>query len=270
MPITLKLKKEPELYLETDSITPDQFAGKSTKDIQDLTVFLANREMKLGDFFDVSGKSGNNAEETSINIEGNCNLVQRIGEKMTNGDITIKGNCGMHLGNTMTGGKITVEGNAAEWCGSMMEGGEILVKGDAGNHCASAYRGNWIGMKGGKIKVLGRVGVESGSWMRNSKTNNLWPILECGSADYYLGVHNHGGTIICEGDAEGRIGADMARGQIVVKGKIKKKILSSFRKVGDIKEIKSPAGVVKGQFIEYEGDCAVNAKKAQGRLYIAK
>ena len=73
--------------------------------------------MKISDFFDISGKPGKTAEETSIIIEGNCDLVQRIGEKMSAGEITIKGNCGMHLGNTMTGGKITVEGNAAEWCG---------------------------------------------------------------------------------------------------------------------------------------------------------
>lgn len=268
MPVNLKLTNEPEFYLEADCITPDTFAGKSNEDIAKLKVFEGNKQATLGDYFTITGQSGSDAAGTDITIEGNCELVQRIGEKMSAGSITVKGNVGMHLGNTMSGGKITVEGNAGAWAAAMLDGGEIIINGDAGDHCASAYRGNWIGMQDGKVTVKGRVGVESGSWMRAIRSRNKWPVLKVGSADWYLGVHNHGGTIICENDAEGRVGADMARGQIFINGNIKRP-LPTFKKLGETSEIKSPAGTITGNYIEYEGDYAVDAKP-KARVYVAK
>ena len=272
MAITLKLKINLDMTLDADSITPDNFAGKKTDEIQKFSVFYGNRKMELGEFFDISGKTGTTPAETSIIIEGDCYRVYRIGEKMSAGEIIIKGNCGMHVGNTMSGGKITVEGNAGPWAGAMMdgsgEGGTLTINGDAGDHCAGGYRGNWIGVNNGKIIVKGKVGVESGSWMRATKSRKKYPVFECGSADIYLGIHNHGGTIICHGDAVGRTGADMARGQIFVKGKVSR-MLPSFKSLGATKDVNSPAGIIKGNFIEYEGDYAV-AAKPKGRLYILK
>jgi len=266
MPVTLKLKKQPEFYLETDCISPDQFAGKNIEEIKQLKVYYANQEMKFSDWFEITDSPAKAAAEMEIIVIGNCDLVQRIGEKMTAGKITIKGNCGMHVGSCMTGGKIVVEGNAAEWAGAMMDGGELEILKDAGNHCAAAYRGNWIGMNSGKIIVHGKVGIESGSWMRATKSRNKYPILECGSADMFLGVHNHGGTIICHGDAEARIGADMNEGIIIVEGKVKE-ILPSFKKAQEVTEIQIPNGSIKGKFIDYLGDYAVSEKPA-GHLYI--
>ncbi|MHA1821132.1 MAG: formylmethanofuran dehydrogenase subunit C [Promethearchaeota archaeon] len=268
MTVTLKLKKKPELELEADCISPDNFAGKKIGEIKKLPVYLGNREQVLEDYFEISGKPGDNPEDTEIVIEGDCSLVKRIGEKMSAGNIVIKGNCGMHVGNYMTGGKILVEGNADAWAGAMMDGGELEIKGDAGDHCASAYRGFWVGVNNGHIIVHGRVGVESGSWMRVTKTRNKFPIFECGSADLYLGLHNHGGTIICHGDVEGRVGADMSHGQIIIKGKVKE-MLPSFKKIGDIDKITTPAGEITGNFEEYAGDYAISPKP-RGRLYLAK
>jgi formylmethanofuran dehydrogenase subunit C len=267
MPITLTLQNPPEFYLEADCVSPDNFAGKSIGDIGLMTVYHGNQEKKLSDFFIIIGEAEKKAKDVKIIIEGDCSLVQRLGEKMSDGELIIHGNCGMHLGNYMTSGSIKVEGNAAEWAGAMMEGGSIEISGDAGNHCASAYRGFWVGMKGGLIKVQGRVGVESGSWMRSSKTYKKYPVLWCGSADLYLGIHNHGGTIICEGNAEGRVGADMSHGQIIVMGKVKK-MLPSFMKGDDVKEIKTPAGEFNGKYTEYSGDHAL--PKPKGALYIKK
>jgi len=266
MPITLKIIKKPDTYLETEIITPDNFANKKLEEIKNLPIYLGNRKMKISDFFEVYDDIGKTVSETTINIEGDLSRVQRIGEKMSAGEIIINGNVGMHLGNSMKGGKITVKGNADDWVGAMMEGGEIVIEGNAGNHCGSAYRGNWIGMTNGKIFVKGKVGVESGAWMRSSKTYNQYPILKCGSADLYLGVHNHGGTIICEGDCEGRTGADMASGQIIIKGKIKQ-MLPSFKKVEKIKEVQTPIGTIKGDFIKYIGDFSISPKPT-GELYI--
>lgn len=267
--VSFKLIKEPELYLEAENICPDAIIGKTEAEIKKLPVFLGNKQYTIGDYFEVKGNAGKTAAETSIVIENDVKNVFRIGQKMTAGEILIKGSCGMHLGNGMTGGKITVEKDAAEWAGAMMDGGEILIKGNAGNHCGAAYRGYWVGMNSGKITVLGKIGAESGSWMRATKTSKKFPVIECGSADYYLGVHNHGGTIICNGDAEGRVGADMVEGQIFIKGKIKDGILPSFKTLNDVTSVQTPIGDIKGTFKDYEGDYAA-LKKPLGHVYISK
>ena len=123
-------------------------------------------------------------------------------------------------------------------------------------------------MNDGVVTVTGRVGVESGSWMRATESRKKYPVLKCGSADLYLGVHNHGGTIVCEGDVEGRIAGDMSSGQVIIKGKAKK-MLASFKKIGSIKEFETPIGKIAGDFDEYEGDYAVG-DKPKGRIYVAK
>lgn len=265
--IKLNLKKEPEFPLEADVISPDSFSGKSIDEIKDLELFLGNKIVKLGDFFDVKGKSAD-AKDLKIIIEGDLSNVKRIGEKMSAGEIEINGDVGMHVGNRMTGGKLTVNGNAGDWAGAMLEGGELEINGDAGNYVGSAYRGFWKGMKDGVIKVSGKIGNEAMLWARNSKGANKWPMLYCGGAGAFLGIHNHGGTIIVEGDVDRCVGADQAWGIIVIKGNVSRK-LPSYKKMGEINEIELPNGEkIEGKFIEYSGDHSVK-KEANGRLYIA-
>ncbi|MBD3256038.1 MAG: formylmethanofuran dehydrogenase subunit C [Candidatus Lokiarchaeota archaeon] len=265
--IKLKLKKQPEFPLEADSITPDNFAGKTVKEIKALTVFMGNQELKLQEFFDVSGKSGE-LDDLKITIEGDLANVKRIGEKMSGGEIVINSDIGMHVGNQMIGGKLTVNGDADDWAGAMMNGGELIINGDAGNYVGAAYRGYWKGMRNGVIRVKGKIGSESMLWARSSKGAKKFPMLFCGSAGAFLGIHNHGGTIVVEGDVDRCAGADQAWGTIVIKGSVSRK-LPSYKKVGEVKEIELPNGEkVKGKFIEYTGDHSVK-KETNGRLYIA-
>jgi formylmethanofuran dehydrogenase subunit C len=187
---------------------------------------------------------------------------------MSGGEIIINSNVGMHVGNQMQGGKITVNGSADDWAGAMLKGGELEISGNAGNYVGAAYRGFWVGMENGIIKVKGKVGVESMLWARSSKGANKWPILYCGSAGSFLGMHNHGGTIIVEGDCDRCAGADQSTGTIVIKGSISRK-LPSYKKMGQVKEIALPNGEkINGAFIEYSGDHSIK-KEASGRLYIA-
>jgi formylmethanofuran dehydrogenase subunit C len=265
--IKLKIKKKLDFPLEAESITPDNFAGKTTAAIKKLPLFYATKQVTIGDFFEVSGKSTDVAD-TKIIIDGDVSNVKRIGEKMTGGEIVINSDVGMHIGNHMSGGKITVNGNADDWAGAMLQGGELEIIGDAGHYVGAAYRGYWQGMKNGTIKVKGRVGVESMLWAKSSKPSNKWPTLYCGSADSFLGIHNHGGTIVVEGDVDRCVGADQAWGNIVIKGKVSR-LLPSYKKVGEVKEVQLPNGeVIKGKFIEYSGDHTIK-KETNGRLYIA-
>jgi len=265
--IKLTLKKQPKFPLEAESITPDNFAGKTHDEIKKLPLYHGNENLVLGDYFSVSGKSGN-VTDTKIVIDGDLSNVKRIGEQMSGGEIIINGNVGMHVGNNMTGGKILVNGNADDWAGAMLQGGELEIMGDAGHYVGAAYRGNWQGMKNGVIKVKGKVGNESMLWARSSKPTNRWPMLYCGSAGAFLGVHNHGGTIVVEGDCDRCAGADQARGIIIIKGKVSRR-LPSFKKIGEVKEIELPNGEkITGKFIEYSGDHSVS-KESTGKIYIA-
>ncbi len=279
--IKLKLKKEPEFPLEADFISPDQFAGKTLADIKKLTVFHGNEEKSLGNFFDISGKSGEIAD-LKIVIEGNLSNVKRIGEKMSAGEIVVNGNVGMHVGNLMTGGKILVNGDADDWAGAMLNGGELEITGDAGHYVGAAYRGFWKGMQNGTIKVHGKIGDEALTWVNGSKPGKRFPTLICGSAGSLLGIHSHGGTIIVEGDCNRCAGADQVRGTIVVKGKVSR-ILPSYKKIGEVKEIVLMSDEkITGKFIEYSGDHSVEknhskidkktgeiSNSSNGRLFVA-
>jgi formylmethanofuran dehydrogenase subunit C len=265
--IKLKLKSQPVFPLEAEIISPDNLVGKTTAEIKKLEVFYGNESKRLGDFFDVTGKS-TNINDTKIIIDGDLSNVKRIGEKMTDGEIIVNGNVGMHVGNQMKGGKIIVNGNAGDWAGAMLKGGELEITGDAGNYIGAAYRGFWVGMENGIINVGGKIGRESMLWARSSKGAGKFPMLKCGAAESFLGMHNHGGTIIVEGDVDRYAGADQAWGQIIIKGKTTK-ILPSYKKMGEIAEIELPNGEkITGKFIEYSGDHSIK-KETNGRLYIA-
>ena len=92
--IKLKLKKQPDFPLEADSISPDNFAGKTVTEIKKLILYHGNIEVKLGDFFDVTGKTSE-VNDIKIVIDGNLSNVKRIGERMNGGEIVINGDVGM-------------------------------------------------------------------------------------------------------------------------------------------------------------------------------
>ncbi len=279
--VKLKSKKKHDFPLEAETITPNKFVGKSAAEIKKLIIYHGNEEKTIGDFFDVVG-SGGEVNGTKIILDGDLSNVKRIGEKMTAGEIVINSDVGMHVGNNMSGGKILVNGNADDWAGAMLKGGELEITGDAGHYVGAAYRGFWKGMENGIIKVKGKIGNEALTWVTGSKPGKRFPTLICGGAGSFLGIHSHGGTIIVEGDCDRCIGADQVRGTIVVKGKISR-ILPSFKKIGEVKEIELMNGEkIKGKFIEYSGDHSVEknhskidkktgviSNSSNGRLFVA-
>src|SRR5271157_6599216 len=99
--VTLTPFKTPERMLEGYNITPDSFAGKSTAEIADLEAHEGKVKVRLGDYFDVSGNPGKTAAETDILVAGDCSRVKYIGNKMTSGSITVKGNADMYVGGWM-------------------------------------------------------------------------------------------------------------------------------------------------------------------------
>lgn len=200
----LHLKLLPDVPLEADSITPDRFAGKDAAAIAALPVVIGNQQGCLGDFFAVSD-DGN----SEILIEGDCTRVKLIGAGMTQGQIRILGNAGMHVGAGMRGGTIIVEGDAGDWAGAEMRGGHIRIKGNAGHGLGAAYRGSPKGMEGGTIIVDGHAGNEAGSTMRRGL------IVIGGDSGDFTGAFIIAGTVVVFGEIGERCGAGLKRGTIV-------------------------------------------------------
>lgn len=203
-PITLTLKKLPDVPLEAEILTPDVVAGLAHDAIRALPVLLGKRQLRLDEFFEVEG-----AASDELEIRGDAGKVKWIGRGMTRGRITIVGNIGMHLGAYMKGGTIEVTGNASDWIGAEMSAGLIRIRGNAGGQVGAAYRGSMSGMNGGTILIEGSAGMEVGMRMKRGV------IAVKGPARDFAGLQMKGGTIFLLGGAELRTGAWMSRGTIV-------------------------------------------------------
>jgi len=202
--VQLRLKKEPEIPLEAEVLTPDVCCSLSNREIQELPAMLGKHPCRLGDFFEVEGE-----RSRCLEIHGDLGKVKWIGRAMTDGSIRIHGNAGMHLGSAMTGGAIVVSGNAGDWLGAEMRGGRICVRGNAGGQVGAAYRGSRRGMRGGVIHIEGDAGLEVAMRMRRGM------ICIRGRVGDFAGLQMLGGTLLLCGKAGIRTGAWMSRGTIV-------------------------------------------------------
>jgi len=214
----LKYKSSTTIPVEAECITPDNLAGKSVTEIASLAVQHGNASAPLGEFFAVEGDAGDRV----IVIEGDCSRVKLIGSGMRSGQITIRGDAGMHLGAEMIGGEIRVEGNAGDWVGAEMRGGRIHVSGNAGHLVGACYRGSRSGMRGGVILVQGKAGNEIGSTMRRGL------IVIGGDTGDFAGASLIAGTVMIFGQPGIRLGAGMKRGTIALFGPMPP-LLPSFR-----------------------------------------
>jgi len=259
MVVTLIPKSSFKFPIEGKNISPDVFAKKSAKEIAALEMWEGNRKVTIGDLFDVK-VDGSSAEETTIKIDGNVRTVRNIGFRMSMGEVIVDGDVGMHLGEEMKGGNIIVAGNAGSWAGSQMKDGTIEIKGNAGDYIGAAYRGSTKGMKGGKVIIHGNAGHEVGCFMNGG----LIKIL--GDVGIFAGIHMVKGTIFVQGTSQGRAGAQMTNGKIVLAGH-SEDVMPTFT-IEDIKaKVKIDDEKIEGPFYRFTGDLADNGK---GKLYVSK
>lgn len=214
MTVTLRLRDEPDLPVEAESIVPTEFAGKSLKDIKALPAYQGNQTLVLKDFFEITGKAGKNVDSTKIVVTGDLRKIKRIGQGMNGGRMDIEGNAGMYLGAEMTAGRIHVRGSVDAWAAAEMKGGNIQIEGDAGDYLCAGYRGSWDGMMGGRVYVAGSVGREMASHMRRGF------IAVKGNVGAPAAARMMGGSIIVCGNMMDRVGIQATRGMIICLGKI--------------------------------------------------
>ncbi len=258
--VVLSIKKPLKVPVLAE-ISPDMLQGKTISQIENIKVWEGNKEKEMSKIFDVDGEADVNIEDLTIRIVDDAHKVRMIGRGMTGGTIVAKGSVGMYLGYEMSGGEIVVYGDAGSWVGSKMKGGSIEVKGNTSDFIGSAYRGSKEGMIDGLIIVHGEAGSEVGCWMRGGT------IKIDGKSGMFPGMHMVDGTIYIGGICEGRAGAGMTNGKVVISGHIPS-ILPSFS-IEEIKEkvkIASKEGKekIKGPFYVFQGD---NNELGNGRLY---
>lgn len=258
--IKLRLKEEvmrgvAKIPIEVDSLISDNLFGKNEAEIKAVKVWWGNRQENTGDLFDVSveGKAWS-AKEVKVVFEGDLRRVKHIGDGMKAGEIEAHGAVDMHCGAMMEGGRVTVKGDADCWAGREMKGGELIIEGDAADNLCAMYRGEMTGMTGGKVTVEGNAGECVGQYIAGGE------ILIKGNADVLAGYAMRGGRIVIEGNAA-LPGADMIKGDIIVKGDVE--MLPSFKYVG--------VDTIEGErYDKYSGDHAMGEKKAKGTLYVKK
>lgn len=205
--VSLRLRESSSIPIEADCISPDEFVGRGQAEIEALPVFYGRHRRTLGDLFKVKGDHSD-----TIVVEGDLRHVKKIGQKMTRGHVTVRGDVGLHLGAYMRGGAITVEGDAGDWAGAHMQGGCIWIKGNAGHLLGAAYRGEKLGVNRGVIVVEGDAGREIGAQMRRGL------IVVMGDAEEFAGANMIAGSIFVFGRLGARAGAGMKRGVIVAFG----------------------------------------------------
>jgi len=207
--LTLTLREQPTVPLETDGVTPDRLAPCSRDEVEALTVWHGNRRAKVGDFFAVSGQAG---EE--LRVEGDLRRVKFLGAGMTAGRLTIAGDAGMHTGAGMSGGELVVAGAVGDFAAVGMRGGRLVVEGSAGHHLGAAHQGERAGMRGGEILVHGDAGEQVGAGLRRGL------IAVAGRAGAAAGLRMLAGTIVALGGLGARPGAAMRRGTIVAMSEV--------------------------------------------------
>ncbi|QDV50125.1 formylmethanofuran dehydrogenase subunit C [Gimesia fumaroli] len=205
MALTFTLQQALTVPLEVSSVNHPSVSGQSVDQIRSLPVLQGNRQMTVGDFFDVQQTS---SDEDLMVWSGDCSRVKYIGSGLDKGRIRVEGNAGMHLGAEMTGGEILVEGDAADSIATEMKGGTVCIKGNAGDLVGAAYPGSKRGMNGGTILVHGNIGNEAGHRMRRGT------IVVGGTSGEATGFDMIAGSIFSFGKMGRRLGAGMRRGTI--------------------------------------------------------
>ncbi|MBN2517715.1 MAG: formylmethanofuran dehydrogenase subunit C [Candidatus Altiarchaeota archaeon] len=205
--ILLKLRKEPSMAVDAESLCVDSLVLKSQEQIINLPVYRGNKKERIGDYFDLEFQPG---KEDLVKIHGNLSRFNRIGQGMTTGEMEIDGNVGNYLGALTKSGKIIVKGDVADYCGAMMTGGRIEIHGNARNYLGANYIGHKKGMRGGDITVNGNAGLDAGAYMAGGTitiTGDGLDFLGFGMTDgvikvrtpgYAAGGSMTGGRIECE------------------------------------------------------------------------
>jgi len=203
----LSLRQVPEQRLDLSALLPHRLAGRSAAEIAAIELQTARPRVTAGDVFRL--RMG---DAQHVVIEGACDRLDRIGEGMSAGEMTVEGEVGARAGRLMTGGQLTIIGSAGPWAASAMTGGRIEITGSAGDRLGGPVAGETAGMRGGLVVVRRDAGARAGDRMRRGL------ILVEGHAGPYAGCRMIAGTLAVRRSAGPLPGYLMRRGTILLGG----------------------------------------------------
>lgn len=218
--LMLALKERPRQRVDLSPLTPDHLAGRARGEIAAIELSSGNRRLRVGELFDLTGE-----DPVDLVILNACDKLDRIGEGMKHGRITVDGDVGAYLGRGMSGGEIEVGGNAEMFAGAGMKGGSIHVQGDVGDFLGAALPGEQRGMSGGDIIIHGRAGDRAGDRMRRGT------VLIEGDVGAYCASRMVAGTIAVLGQVGENAGFAMSRGTLLLRQPAER-MLATFNDCG--------------------------------------
>jgi formylmethanofuran dehydrogenase subunit C len=203
--LRLTLREAPAQRVDLSPLTPDHLTGKTSAEIGAIELALGNARVRVDELFSLSGDF-----VSELAILNGCDRLDRLGEGMTHGRITVDGSAGAYLGAGMSGGVIEVHGSAGAYAATGMKGGMIHVTGNAGDFLAAALPGERGGMQGGTVVVGGDAGDRAGDRMRRGV------LLIEGNAGDYCASRMVAGTIAVAGTVGRCPGFAMRRGTLLL------------------------------------------------------
>jgi formylmethanofuran dehydrogenase subunit C len=203
--LTLRLRQPPPLPVDAAPLQPARLAGLEEREIAALPLRMGNRELPLGELFDIT-----RGDPSTLVIEGDARRLHCIGGGMAEGRILVEGDAGHRLAEEMAGGSIEVRGSVGDLCAAAMKGGLVRVQGDAGHRAANALPGERQGMKGGALIVGGRLGERPCDRMRRGL------VLAEGGTGYGPASRIIGGTVVLLGPCGDDPAFAMRRGTLLL------------------------------------------------------
>ena len=203
--LTLTLKETPRQRVDLSPLAPELLKGKSQAEISAIELSSGNRRLRVGELFSLSGD-----DPSSLVINNGCDKLDRIGQAMNSGSITVHGDAGAYLGFAMKNGAVTVHGNVGAYAASGMKNGLLHIRGNADDFLAAAIPGERHGMTGGMVIVTGNAGDRVGDHMRRGV------VLIEGDAGDFCASHMLAGTIAVLGKAASFAGHSMQRGTLLL------------------------------------------------------
>jgi formylmethanofuran dehydrogenase subunit C len=199
----LTLRHAPPERLDLSGITPDRLAGLSEAEAARLPVGTSRLGLVLGDCFSLALDGG---EE--LRLAGGSDRLDRVGEALAGGTITVEGDVGQRLGAGMRAGTIRVSGSAGPFAGTGAKGGLIAIAGDAGASAGGAVHGAMGGLGGATLVIGGRAGDRLGDRMRGG-------LIVAERAGDLAGARMVAGTLVA-GTIGDHPGYGMRRGTVLV------------------------------------------------------
>ncbi|WP_153557661.1 formylmethanofuran dehydrogenase subunit C [Roseimaritima sediminicola] len=207
--VTLTLRSTPPCTLWGESLSPENLAGLSERQIAAMSLPGSRQALCVGDLFSVRVDSTDN-DSATVTLVGDCGRFTSLGRGMQGGTLVIEGAAGTEVGRQMRGGVLCVRGDCGHFAGVDLRGGRLIVEGNAGDYVGGPSPGQRSGMSGGTILIRGGAGSHAAYRLRRGT------IAITGSAGPFAAAEMVAGTLVVASAADAGLAVGMRRGTVIL------------------------------------------------------